>query len=196
MYCKYFAKNNLNTTDSSSFKVKTIEYTDLYGILIAIWGFNTHEIFEILYNDFFKINLNSDLSRDTFPVKIYKILWFYEEMSLLHVFWKIEDDFKIKMRANKIVEIFIDSIESNNFKVVLCIFQFFTHIIVENADYCIHSMIQYLNRFTDNIEAKKYRAGVQFFEERLYLFELLIQHFSLSNAIDLCNTISNLVKCK
>ena len=69
-------------------------------------------------------------------------------------------------------------------------------MIIRNSETLINSMLYYLKEFTEEFEAAGYHSGLQFFEERLYIFELLAKHFTYSNATQFCEIIAGLVKCK
>lgn len=90
---RYFNKDKLNVFESFLYKVKNIELIDFYEICIALWGFQTKEIFEIIYNDFWKQNKDLELNDTAFPLEIFRVLGLYDEMPILITLYILEEMF-------------------------------------------------------------------------------------------------------
>ena len=112
------------------------------------------------------------------------------------LFLSLKICFEMEALVNKIVELFLSSLNTNNFKVIFSMLNNQKDSLIKQSETLINSMLHYLKEFTEEFEASGYHSGVQYFEERLYLFEILIEQFTYSNANYFWEIMIGLVKWK
>ena len=107
-----------------------------------------------------------------FPIYVYKMLIYYERLSLFEELVEKEKIHNRMKEGDVIQSSFSYAIIMNHINVALYLFQKYKRSFTEKNEDVIQSIINILNEYTESNGAEKYKRGISHFEELLYFLDL------------------------
>jgi hypothetical protein len=125
-----------------------------------------------------------------FPLSIYKLLVYYEKISLFEAIYEKEkqtyilskkttasDDFRMKS-SSIINDSFSYAVIIDNITVALYLLRKYNRVLHFKSDTIVDSLLLLLNEYCEHNGAMKYQNGVTHVEEILYLIDVFLDSFT------------------
>lgn len=116
-----------------------------------------------------------------FPIYIYKLLVYYEKMSLFECLYEKEKVYDRIKGSNIIVDCFSYAIIIDNITIALYLLKKYRRQIEHKNETIIDAILFILNEYTEQNGSSKYHNGISHFEELMYFLYIFVNGFKSSH---------------
>ncbi|CAI2386274.1 unnamed protein product [Moneuplotes crassus] len=184
---KSFDLHILNMKES---KTKYLQEKDIIEIAVIICFFTPEQICELCSLIFFWKGPELSSLDTRFPLSLYKLLLFYEELEAFQLLYSKESNDRLKKII--ILKSFSYSLLISNPLIAIYLRNIYPDELYSNKSECIDAILTYLNEFTELNGSTIYRR-VKHLEQYLYIIERMISYFSFQQGKYLLNIFETLI---
>ena len=137
-----------------------------------------------------------DVQINLFPTYIYKLLIYYEKLTLFESLYDKEKEYGNVKSSHIITDCFSYSIIINNITVALYLLRKYANELRHANESIINSLLLLLNEYTESNGSMKYHHGISHFEEILYFIEVFMKNFTYTQIHLLFKVLFGIIRVK
>jgi hypothetical protein len=158
---------------------KFLQTKDFVEIAIRYCILEDEEILYLINLLFYDEDNCMDLI-NIYSLSLYKLLIYYEKISLFETLYEKEKELDKVKGSNIITECFSYSIIINNMIVALYLLKKYIKVLYYKNEAIIDSILFILNEYSESNGASRYHHGISHLEELLYFIEIFLGGFTYS----------------